>query len=143
MKVRYYQVIFGSVLVLLMIAGCSSGPASTSTPSTPLSSPAGSTFGANAQDGQTTFAKFCTRCHGASGQGITAPAIIGSNANLAKYGTAKGLLDSISTSMPLNAPGSLSHQEYINLLCYLLVQNNDVQPPTPFAESGLSQLQVK
>jgi hypothetical protein len=145
MKVRYYKiaVIFGTVLVLLMIVGCSSGPASTSASSNLLSSPASFTFGTNAQAGQTAFANFCVRCHGASGQGVTAPAVIGANANLIKFSTAKGLLDFVSTNMPLNAPGSLSHQDYINLICYLLVQNNDIQQTAPFNESTLLQIQLK
>ena len=93
--------------------------------------------------GQAVFSSSRARCHGANGQGVTGPAVIGPNANLVKYSTAKGLLDFISTAMPLNAPASLPHPDYLNLLCYLLVQNNYASPTTPFSESGLSGIQLK
>jgi len=45
--------------------------------------------------------------------------------------------------MPLEAPGSLSHQDYLDLLCYLLVQNNYVSADTIFNESELSNITLK
>jgi hypothetical protein len=69
--------------------------------------------------------------------------IIGANAALGKYNTGKGLLDFVSAVMPQNAPGSLSHQDYLNVLCYLLVQNNYAFPAAAFDESALAGIQLK
>ena len=96
-----------------------------------------------AQSGQAVFTSNCAKCHGANGQGITGPALIGADASLDKYNTAQGVLDFVSTAMPLNAPGSLSHQDYLDILCYLLVQNNFAYPTTAFDESTLPSLQLK
>jgi hypothetical protein len=141
--VRIYLIIIISLLV--WIGGCSnstSSPPSSMPPLTPPSS-SGPTYGSLSQQGQTIFTNICAQCHGANGQGVTAPAIIGTSASLGKYNTAKGLLDFISTAMPLNAPGSLAHQDYINVLCYLLVQNNYAFPGTAYSESALPGLQLK
>ncbi len=93
--------------------------------------------------GKTIYDKFGASSHGENGRGGSAPALIGSNSNLAKFNTAQGLLNFISTSMPLEAPGSLSHQDYLNVLCYLLVQNNYVSAKTVFNESQLINIALK
>lgn len=128
--------IIGLLVILtagMLVVGCRQ---SSPTPSSP-------TFGQYAQQGQAVFAKIGASCHGGSGQGGKAPALWGSNANLAKYNTAKDLLDYVSTTMPYNAPGSLSHQEYLDVLSYLLVQNNYVSADTTFDESQLINLSLK
>jgi cytochrome c len=101
------------------------------------------TFGALAASGQTIYNKFAASCHGESGGGRSGPALIGSNAGMAKYNTAQGLLDYISATMPLGAPGKLSHQEYLEVLCYLLVQNNYVSADKVFNEAQLSSIILK
>jgi len=133
------------VIGTLVVAGCGGdGSPTTSTTTSPTTStPAGQTFGQLSAAGQTVFAAKCSPCHGAQGQGVTAPALWGANANLAKYNTAQGLLSFISVNMPFNAPGSLSHQDYLNVLAYLLIQNNDVTSSTAFSESGLGGITLK
>jgi cytochrome c len=119
------------------IVGTSTASSSPATTSTPL------TFGAMAALGKTVFKNYGASSHGENGQGGSGPALIGSNASLAKYNTAQGLLNYISASMPLEAPGSLSHQDYLDVLCYLLVQNNYVYPNDVFSESQLSNITLK
>lgn len=72
----------------------------------------------------------CARsgCHGSRypPEGFTfpknfAPAIIGTN-TLAKYENAQELYDFISMRMPFQAPGSLTRDEYWELVAYLLRQ---------------------
>jgi mono/diheme cytochrome c family protein len=71
---------------------------------------------AQVEAGHTTFSQNCARCHGtAGGRG---PAL--NPATLAKYGTAKGLFDKISTTMPQSAPGTLTRQQYYDIIAYLL-----------------------
>jgi cytochrome c len=93
--------------------------------------------------GKTIYDKYGASSHGQNGQGGSSPALMGSHATLTKYNTAQGLLTYISTNMPLEAPGSLSHQDYLDILCYLLVQNNYVPADTVFNESQLSNITLK
>lgn len=101
------------------------------------------TVGQLASTGRTIFSDRCSRCHGKGGQGATGPAIIGPNANLAKYGNAQELLTFIGTAMPFNTPGSLSRQEYLQVLCFLLTENKLVPAGTVFDESKLGGLVLK
>jgi cytochrome c len=139
------------ILALVMtFAGCASAatsPPNSQTPAdtsaAPTASAAGETFGQIATAGKTVYASKCAGCHGDNGQGVTAPAVMGANAQLSKYNTAQGLLDYISISMPFNAPGKLSRQEYLNVLSFLLVQNNLVPSGNPFDSNQLNTLQLK
>jgi hypothetical protein len=72
-----------------------------------------------------------------------APALWGSSAKLARYNTAQGLSSFISTAMPQNSPGSLTHQQYLNVLAYILLQANDVSGSTAFDEGQLSGITLK
>jgi len=128
-----------AVVALLLVGGCggpspSSTTVTTTTTTTTSSSP---TFGQLADSGKTVFASRCAKCHGDQGQGITGPTLVGASANLVKYGTAQQLLSFIGTSMPLDAPGSLSQQQYLQVLAFLLVQNNYLATNTVLDTSRL------
>ena len=118
----------------------STPPAATGIPASPTST--GLTFAQTASAGQAVFAQSCATCHGSQGQGTAAPAVIGSNANLGRFKTAQGLLDFISQAMPLNAPGSLPDQDYLNVLGFLLVENDYVSGETEFNENQLQNIQL-
>jgi cytochrome c len=130
---RYFTTLVLLASLGFLLGGCSAPAAS------PTSS-AGPTFGQSADAGKTVYAATCTGCHGASGQGGTAPALIGSGANLGKYTNAQGLLDFMSVSMPFSAPGSLTRQQYLDLLSFLLVQNNYVSAGTAFDSGQLRSI---
>ena len=102
-----------------------------------------STAGELAAQGQSVFSASCARCHGDAGQGSSAPALIGKGANLSKYSTAQTLLNFMSSAMPFDAPGSLTHQQYLELLSYLLVQNSYVQSASIFDENQLGSVALK
>lgn len=121
-----------------LVAGCSQSPTTTPSPTSTLP-----TAGQLADTGKTVFASRCAGCHGAAGGGGGAPAIIGAGAFLGKYNTAQGLVDFVSTAMPANAPGTLSRQDYLDLVSYLLVQNNYVSADTSIDESKLSNISIK
>jgi cytochrome c len=138
------------LFALLAVSACSGASQTTTTTTTTpptttttTSTPSGPTFGSESDLGKTAYAASCTSCHGANGQGVTAPRLIGAGQALAKYNTGKGLLDFISVSMPLTSPGSLTHDQYVSLVCYLLVQNNLVNPATAFSESALPNIALK
>lgn len=152
-RMKYVGLSFMIIALVLIASACSSAPSSPSTSSsTSRSSPpasaiavasGGQTFGQLANAGKTLFANRCSKCHGDNGQGVTAPAIIGSSAHLDKYNTAQGLLNFINTSMPFDAPGSLSSQDYLNLLGFLLVQNSYVSSNAAFNSNQLGNIQLK
>ena len=71
---------------------------------------------AQVEAGLETFTRICASCHGPSeGWG---PAL--NRATLSKYGTAKALFDKISTTMPQTSPGTLTRQQYYNVIAHLL-----------------------
>lgn len=90
---------------------------------------------AQSDSGWALYKQHCSICHGPDGGGYIGPAIIGSNSALESYGSAQGLLDYVSTTMPQNYPGSLSDKAYRELLALLLIQNKIV-PPEWRAEAG-------
>jgi mono/diheme cytochrome c family protein len=151
MRLRFLVALILVVTLVIIISGCSaqtpantgSTTVSTSTTSSPSLTPGGDTFGQMAGTGASVFTSKCASCHGDNGQGVTAPAIIGAGASLGKYNTAQGLLSYISAAMPANAPGSLSHQDYLNVLSHLLVKNNKVSSDTTFNESDLGNISLK
>lgn len=88
------------------------------------------------------FTTSCAACHGASGEGGAAPALVGENADLAKYETAQGLLEFISTNMPADAPGSLPMEQYQQVLAFALLQNNLVTDDETFNPDQLSDISL-
>ncbi len=131
------------LLVLLalaaMLGACKqAAPAPTATPQ------AGSnTAGQLAEQGKTVYARSCARCHGDRGQGGSAPALTGERTSLNSYGDAQKLFEKISTTMPPSAPGSLSQEEYINVLAFLLVEDDLVQPDATISPDALSGIEVR
>jgi mono/diheme cytochrome c family protein len=134
MRTPHLPLILVAVVLVIAISACASP--------TPAAAPtvAGPTAGQLADQGKLVFASHCAKCHGDQGQGVTAPANIGPNAQLEKYKTAKGLYDYVSTVMPNDAPGSLSQQEYMQVVSYLLVQNKFVSPQTPINPNTLDNI---
>jgi mono/diheme cytochrome c family protein len=101
------------------------------------------TAGQLAVSGRTIFAGRCAVCHGAGGQGNTAPALIGGNASLAKYGTAGGLYRYINVAMPRNNPGSLSAQDYLDITSFILVESNRLKGEAAIFREGLDNIQLQ
>lgn len=130
-----------------MFSGCiSNSPAVTSTTTVVQTTQASNTFGSLSQVGQGLYISNCSQCHGTSGQGITSlgtPALWGSGAQLGKYNSAQGLLTYIVSTKPPGAPGTLSHETYIDVLCYLLIQNNTVSTNSSFNEAQLGSIALK
>ena len=152
MKMKVFTCGLMVLLVLSFALGCSSPSSTTSSPPTgATSTTSGNTFQSLANQGQSVFSAKCATCHGTGGQGTSiGPAVWGSGFTVGVYnGTTlfaangQAMLNFISSSMPLNAPGSLSHSDAINVLCYLLVQENQVTPSSVFVESQLGSLSLK
>ncbi|MEZ4726605.1 MAG: molybdopterin-dependent oxidoreductase [Caldilineaceae bacterium] len=106
-------------------------PSATQTPTpdatpSPTAASSGQAAGALAAAGQQVYRNECANCHGPDGQGTLAPAVIGSDARLETYDTARGLYNYIRSSMPQDNPGSLTDQQYLEVTAYLLVENGYV-----------------
>ena len=100
-------------------------------------------YGTLSESGKRVFGTSCAVCHGSSGQGGVGPAIIGDKQRLAKYQTAHDLLSFISNSMPQGRPGSLTRQQYVDILAFLLTQNNEIAADAIFEESKLGEVKLK
>jgi S-disulfanyl-L-cysteine oxidoreductase SoxD len=74
--------------------------------------------------GSEVYAAECAQCHGDRGQGGTGPVVIGGNKRIASYQTTERLYDYVSRTMPFDAPGSLTEQQYWDAIAYLLVEND-------------------
>jgi len=101
------------------------------------------TFGQYADEGKAVFTQNCAKCHGDQGQGGVGPAIMGTSATLQKFDTAQGLNAFITVAMPMDAPGTLSPQDYQRVLGYLMVQNGFAVRDTPFNAEKLQDYQLK
>lgn len=81
---------------------------------------------AQAAAGKDVFDKTCAMCHGDHLQGGSAPALAGEqflSVSQFQKMSAGYFFRFMSTHMPLNAPGSLSREQYLNILAYLLDAN--------------------
>jgi mono/diheme cytochrome c family protein len=70
----------------------------------------------------------CASCHGAQLQGISAPALTGSSFARAHVNLSEARA-TVTTQMPLSAPGSLKPDQYAAIIAYLL--SYDCVMPSP------------
>lgn len=81
---------------------------------------------AQAQRGQNLYAKHCASCHGLQLTGGSASPLAGSRF-MAKWGQGKHNVDELyyitRTQMPYGAAGTLTAQQYIDIVAYLLKSN--------------------
>lgn len=79
-----------------------------------------------AKAGGTQYSKSCAQCHGAKLEGGAGPPLSGPNMVTlgAKTHLSVGdLFDYMTTNMPMNDPASLKHDQYVNILAYILQRN--------------------
>ncbi len=72
----------------------------------------------------------------------TVPALIGDN-TLTRFQTAQNLYDFIRTAMPFDKPGSLSDEQYLQLLAFLLEQNRLAPEGVQLAPASLSNMPLR
>jgi S-disulfanyl-L-cysteine oxidoreductase SoxD len=75
-----------------------------------------------AKRGEPLYAQYCSSCHGSTFEGgEMAPALAGGAFNANWNGLSLGdLAERIRISMPQNSPGSLSRQQYVDILATML-----------------------
>jgi polar amino acid transport system substrate-binding protein len=81
---------------------------------------------AQAAQGASLYASKCGMCHGTQLEGGAGPPLEG--ANMTTLGEKTHLhvgemFSYITTNMPMNAPASLSKDEYVKIMAYILKQN--------------------
>ncbi len=124
-----------SSLAFVLFA-CGAGTPSPEAPVTPASGTVPTTFADQVAMGQTLYGAKCKSCHGASGEGGKAPAVVGldkgalpldppPNARYRKtqFKTVADIAAFVVKSMPPTAPGSLSEEEYWAILAFDLKAN--------------------
>ncbi len=99
-----------------------------------------------AQAGQQTFIETCAICHGDHLQGKAGPALAGkqflSVAQFQKV-TAYYFFHFMSKHMPLNAPGSLTKAQYLDLMAYLLEMNGYASGSHPLTADSVQLKAIK
>jgi alcohol dehydrogenase (cytochrome c) len=104
---------------------------------------AGAYTSAQAASGATVYAQSCSQCHGPNLQGGAGPPLSGQIFSQAYgAGTAAPLYDFISRQMPVNAPGSLSQQQYLDVTAFVLSRNGLLAGDTPLSMASLSQVSL-
>lgn len=76
--------------------------------------------------GSKAFALHCAPCHGSQLQGGAGPALSGPNFKTLSSKVKARVSDIftyMTTNMPLNAPASLSHADYVDILAFILSKN--------------------
>jgi cytochrome c len=96
--------------------------------------------------GAKVYTARCEVCHGAHLEGVNGPPLVGHN--IAVLGeknhlTVGDFFQFITQQMPLNAPGSLSHADYVNVLAYLLQKNGYPAGSKPLTYSGAMKSSVR
>ena len=95
---------------------------------------------AQAARGAQTYDRVCATCHGSNLEGKAGPPLTGKafqdTLQYAKMTTSQ-LYAFISQSMPQNAPGSLSGEQYVDVLGFLLSKNGYPAGSIPLSKQRL------
>ncbi len=92
---------------------------------------------AQAQAGHDAFESNCSMCHGKDLTGIAGPALKGKNfASVKAHFHVSDVFRIVSTNMPATQPGTLSHQEYTEIMAFLLQQNGYPAGNAPLTYEG-------
>lgn len=145
------------LLALLLIASCGGAQLTTTlttttstslTTTTPTTTPITTTtttattptttWDELAISGSQSFSINCAVCHGPEGAGGFGPAIIGPS--LKSFETAQRLFSFISSWMPQSSPGSLPGSTYLQILAFMLIESEFVQPEDVFDSDNLANV---
>jgi len=79
---------------------------------------------AQATAGAAVFSANCAVCHGAALQGEAGPTLIGQSfASASSNYTVGAIFGEIAQQMPAGNPGSLTHDQYAQVMAYILSKN--------------------
>jgi mono/diheme cytochrome c family protein len=92
-----------------------------------------------AQAGAAIYGAQCAACHGAQLEGAVGPALTGMAFHkmaAAQHLTPKTLLEVISQTMPMTAPGTLKPENYASLVAYILQSSGYPAGSLPLSKGG-------
>ena len=96
-----------------------------------------------AQAGKQKYADDCAQCHGDALEGQAGPALKGKLFASAKTGFSVGdILNFMAVNMPATQPGSLSHDDYTDIMAYVLAQNGFPAGSAPLTFDAGTQSKV-
>ena len=96
-----------------------------------------------ASRGAAVYTQYCAVCHGANLQGEAGTPLMGRTFMQAYgAGTAAQLYDFLSRQMPLNAPGSLSQQQYLDVTAFILERNGLPPGDAPLSANSLDHVRL-
>jgi len=100
---------------------------------------------AQSMAGQKIFNRSCSMCHGSDLQGQAGPALAGpafaKSLQFSKM-SASQLYGFISKQMPANDPGSLTKDQYLQVLAYILSKNGYASGETPLSKDTVSKIDL-
>ena len=110
------------------------------------------TFEQQAEAGAILYGHHCGHCHGASGEGtVEGPTLVGGDAlpreprddqmRDVQFVTALDVFEWASTNMPPTAPGSLSDEQYLQVLAFAL-KANGVELAEPLTADVADQIVI-
>ena len=94
-----------------------------------------------AQQGAALYASQCAACHGAQLEGGAGPALTGAAFHqmaATQHLTAKSLLERVSATMPMTAPGSLKPEQYAMLVAFILQRSGYPAGDKPLTKDSAS-----
>jgi len=110
-----------------------------------LATETGDYTSAQSMAGHKIFNQSCSMCHGSDLQGQAGPALAGpafaKSLQFSKM-SASQLYGFISTQMPANDPGSLTKDQYLKVLAYILSKNDYPSGQTPLSKDTLRQVDL-
>ena len=92
----------------------------------PAASDSVSFLASQATAGEKQFETHCAVCHGEQLEGGVGPALAGPNAATLRtklHATVSDIFSIMSMEMPLNAPESLKHHQYVEIMAFVLKKN--------------------
>ncbi len=81
-------------------------------------------------------------CHGASLEGGAGPALTGPNFKTLStkvHASVSDIFTYMTTNMPMNAPASLSHDQYVNVMAFILSKNGYKAGGSPLSFSSATK----
>lgn len=140
----------GSLQELMQRYGETAGAASAQ-PAAPLTKPSATTASATpalfstaqAEAGRTKFRSNCSMCHGTELEGRAGPALKGPIfANPAANFHVGDIFKIVAENMPAPAPGTLPHEDYVDIMAFILQQNGYPAGTTTLSFDGAMQSKV-
>jgi polar amino acid transport system substrate-binding protein len=93
--------------------------------------------------GEKKFQDNCSQCHGADLSGISGPALVGPTfASVKAAFTVGNIFLIVSQNMPATQPGSLAHEDYVEIMSFLLKKNGYPAGTTELTYDGATQSNV-